>query len=87
MICHTGSSEKFIPVSAEKEGETVERVFLVVFLSCFPVQQGQTHLLVSLNAQVMIAVEELQDKDMAVVRAHKLVMLYRGQQECKGGES
>lgn len=64
----------------------MERVFLVVFLSCFPVQQGQTHLLVSLNAQ-LIAVEELQDKDMAVVRAHKLVMLYRGQQECKGGES
>lgn len=63
----------------------MERVFLVVFLSCFPVQQGQTHLLVSLNAQ-LIAVEELQDKDMAVVRAHKLVMLYGGQQECKGGE-
>lgn len=53
MNCHKGSNEKFTPVSGENQGETVERLFLLVFLTWFPLHQGQTHLLVSLNVQMI----------------------------------
>lgn len=53
MNCHTGSGEKFIPISGEKQGEAVERLLLLVFLTWSPLHQGQTHPLVSLNVQMI----------------------------------
>lgn len=49
MSCHAGSNEKFIPIPGEKQGEAVERLFL----SWFPLPQGQTHPLVPLNVQMI----------------------------------
>lgn len=63
MNCHAESKEMFIPTSGEKQGETVERLLLLVFLTWSPLHQGQRHLPVSLSVQV-IARRELQDKEL-----------------------